>query len=109
MKKYNILAAETNDENEDVFRFAAIKGADDSVVYSFENCAFKEINDSVEFVADMVLLESTDGELVHLDKNDPRIPKLTEESDEILRQFVDELYSKMNYDVEHMIVNTENA
>ena len=105
MKKYNILNAEVDSENEDEFRFAAIKGTDDSIVFNFENCTFKEIDDNTEFIANLILLEQQDGELVHLDKNDPRVPDLTKESDEILRQFVDDLYAKMHEEVEHIVEN----
>lgn len=105
MKKYNILTAEVDAENKDEFRFAAIRGTDDSIVFNFENCTFKEVDDATEFIANLILLEQQDGELVHLDKNDPRVPDLTKESDEILRQFVEDLGEKLNVDVNHIVEN----
>ena len=102
MKKYLILTAEVDENNEDEFRFAAIKGNDDSLVYNFENCVFKEVEDNVEFVANVILLERKYEELLRLSKEDPRTNDLLAEADEILKQFVDDLYAKMNSEVEHL-------
>ncbi len=102
MKKYNILTAFVDSEDENKFRFAAIKGTDESIVYNFENCVFKESNDTTEFVADLILLKQSNGELVHLEDDDPRVIELTEDSNEILKQFVDDLMIRMTSDIEYV-------
>lgn len=98
--KYNIIAAEDNEEKEE-FKFAVTLPENVDIIYGFEGCKFKEIEGATQLVTQVTLLEKNENsELVSIKSEDDRYETLMQNSNLILKQFIIDLTEKLKIEVD---------
>lgn len=88
-----------NDENR--FRFAASDGVNSEIVYAYENCYFKEINDITYLESQSLILE-VDHKTKQLNKvseKNYKYESLMKNSEEILEAFLRDVEERLDDDI----------
>jgi hypothetical protein len=88
-----------NDENR--FRFAASDDTNPEIVYAYENCYFKEVEDITYLESQSIILEvdSKTKQLNRVSEKNYKYESLMKNSEEILESFLRDVEERLDYEI----------
>lgn len=96
-----MITLENYENDEKRFRFAASDGVNSEIVYAYENCYFKEIDDITYLESQSIILEidQKTKQLVRVSEDNHKYKSLMKNSEEILESFLRDVEDKLDNEI----------
>jgi hypothetical protein len=96
-----MIALDNYENDENRFRFAVSDDVNSEIVYTYDNCYFKEVDDITYLESQCIILEIDDKtkQLVKVSNKNYKYESLVKNSEEILESFLRDVEEKLDYEI----------